>query len=130
MIETARSSSEKVQHLDANQVTDVLLVFRDPACSHTKASWLRRAMKLTQKCEDSVVEERLQCSVAHTFSVLQSLLSASGEHASALVSSRFIACVVLFLHLQDTHTKGSLGAWQPCRMQERSASAKKSQTIV
>ena len=37
----------------------------DAADPHVKGQWLRRAMELPETCDDSVVEERLQATVAH-----------------------------------------------------------------
>ena len=92
--------------------------------------WLRRALKLTQQSEDSVVEERLQHAVVHAFTVLQSLFNERDEHVATLISPRFVACAALFLHLQDCHHKDAVGAWQPFRVQERSARAAKSLTML
>ena len=44
-------------------------------------------------------------------------------HATALISPRVVACAALFLHLQDGHCTEAVGAWQPFRVQERSARA-------
>ena len=64
--------------------------------------WLRHALKLTGRCEDSMVEKQLQYAVARAFTVLQSLFNAMGEHATTLSSPRVAACLALALHLHDT----------------------------
>ena len=105
-------------------VQEVLLNFlRDPACNQTKGRWLKRALKLTEQTEDSVVEKQLLDAVARAFTVLQSLLCQRSDHGSVLLSSRFVACVALYLHLQDWHCKESLGIWQPFCVQQQSARA-------
>ena len=119
MIETTRSNAERVEHLDAHAVEDVLLgFFRDPWASHAKARWLRRAMKLPFNSEDNLVEERLQRAVADCFAVLQSLLSNTHENAAVILSPRCIACAALFLYLQG------LRSCEPMQMQEHSARAR------
>ena len=92
--------------------------------------WLRRALKLTKHTEDTVVEEQLQGAVAHAFTVLQSLFIKRDARAKVLTSPRFVACVAVFLHLQDLHCTETLGAWQPFRVQARSARATKSTTML
>ena len=80
-------------------------------------------MKLPRDVEDSVVEKRLEHAVAHAFTVLQNLFEESSEHEKASISPRFVACAALFLHLQDSHCKERLGAWQPFCVQHKSARA-------
>jgi hypothetical protein len=117
LIEATRSQPETAETVSANTVQEILLRFsRDPACNGIKGKWLRNALKLTRHVEDSVVEKRLEHAVAHAFTVLQSLFNERGEHAAAPISSRFVACAALFLHLQDSHCKERLGSWQPFRV--------------
>ena len=92
--------------------------------------WLRGALKLSKHTEDNVVEEQLQRAVAHAFTVLQSLMITRDAHAKVLMPQRFVACVAVFLHLQDMHCTETLGAWQPFRVQARSAGATKSTTML
>ena len=130
LIEATRYSPETGESLSAETVLNILFsFFYDPACNHIKGMWLRRALKLTRQAEDSVVEKQLQQAVAHAFTVLQSLFNTRDAHATALISPRFVACAALFLHLQDGHCKEAVDAWQPFRVQERSARATKSTTM-
>ena len=78
----------------------------------------------------SVVEKQLQQAVAHAFTVLQSLFNKRDAHATALISPRVVACAALFLHLQDGHCTEAVGAWQPFRVQERSARATQSTNML
>ena len=83
-------------------------------------------MKLSEQCEDSVVEERLLHVVDHAFTVLQSLCNQNGEHATASITPRFVACAALFLHLQDYHYTQKVDDWQPFHVQHRSSRASQS----
>ena len=131
LIEATRSTPETGESVSAETVLEILLSFlHDPACNHIQGMWLRRALKLTRQAEDSVVEKQMQQAVAHAFTVLQSLFNKRDAHATALVSPRFVACAALFLHLQDRHCTEAVGAWQPFRVQERSARATHSATMV
>ena len=78
----------------------------------------------------SVVEKQLQQAVAHAFTVLQSLFNNTDAHATALISPHVVACAALSLHLQDGHCTDAVGAWQPFRVQERSARATQSTKML
>ena len=123
LIETTRSQITTVEPIAPNRVEEIRFeMLSDPA----KALWLRRALKLTQQSEDSVVKEQLLSVVTHAFTVLQSPMKDLAAHETSMISPRFVACVALFLHLQNEHCKERTGAWQPFFVKERSARATKS----
>ena len=127
LIEVTRADAPTGESLSAETVQDTLVSFlHDPACDHFKGRWLRHALKLTGASEDAVVEERLMQAVAHAFTVLQSLCNQRGEHATASITPRFVACAALFLHLQDCHYTKTVDDWQPFHVQQRSSRATQS----
>ena len=95
--------------------------FHDSMCNGAKAVWLRIALGLKSNSENSVVEEHLRNASVHVVTVLQSLVSNRNDATDIVLSPRLVACVALFLYLQDQHCKEALGDWQPFRVQERSA---------
>ena len=77
-----------------------------------------------------MVEERLKTAVAQCFAVLQSLLNNMHDHAAVKLGSQFIACVSLFLYLQNIRSSDSVSFWLPMRIQEQSAGATKVKRYV
>ena len=131
LIEATRYSPETGESLSAETVLNIMFsFFYDHACNHIKGMWLRRALELTRQAGDSVVEKQLQQAVAHAFTVLHSLFNNIDAHATALISPRVVACAALNLHLQDGHCTEAVGAWQPFRVQERSARATQSTEML
>ncbi len=119
LIETMRSDAQPEERLDASAVEQILFDFlHNTSDSYAKRRWLRRAMKLTQTCADSLVEERLQIAVAQCFAVLQSLLNNTGGETLVCLSSRYIACVALFLYLQHSNSRSSdsMSLWHPVKI--------------
>ena len=109
-------------------MADILLsFFPDPACK-LKGMWIRRALKLPTASAGSIVEQRLHQAVVHAFTALQSLLQSRDDHATTLLSPRFVACVAIYLHLQDGHCRERMSVWQPLRVQEHSTRVRKSTT--
>ena len=128
LIEATRAKAQTDEFLSESTVEEILLsFFHDPACK-LKGMWIRRALKLPTASEDSIVEQRLQQAVAHAFTVLQSLLHSRDDHAATLLSPRFVACVAIYLHLQDDHCRERMSVWQPLRLQEHSTRVRKSTT--
>ena len=120
LIESTRTTAHTHGPVSQSIVEEILLSFFCDPADKLKGQWLRRALKLHKVCEDSIVEKHLQQAAAHAFTVLQSLLSSTDSHAAALLSPRFVACVAVYLYLQDSHSTKRISIWQPFHVQEYS----------
>ena len=120
LIESTRRDAE-TNAANAIEITQILFKFFDDDEDCGKASWLRRALRVTQQTENSLVKKQLEKAVEDAWTVLKSMKQAS---------TRCYACVALFLHLQDCHHTATLGTWHSFLVQERSAKTMKGTSML